>query len=78
MLLARELLALVLLANVVAWPLAYYALSLWLRDYSYRITVGWNVFLLTGILTLVIASATLSYRSIKTAKANPVDSLRYQ
>ncbi len=77
-LLARELLALVLLANVVAWPIAYYALSKWLQDYSFRITVGWNVFLLTGILTFVLAGATLSYRSIKAARANPVDCLRYQ
>jgi putative ABC transport system permease protein len=77
-LLARELLALVLLANIAAWPIAFLAMNRWLQDYYFRIRIGWGVFLLAGVLTFVIASATLSYQSIKAARANPVQSLRYQ
>jgi len=76
--LARELLALVLLANIVAWPIAFLGLNRWLQDYSFRIKIGWAVFLSAGILTFVIAGLTLGFQSVKAARANPVKSLRYQ
>jgi len=76
--LARELMALVLLANIVAWPIAFLALDRWLRDYAFRIQIGWGMFLSAGILTFVIAGLALSFQSVKAARANPVKSLRYQ
>jgi putative ABC transport system permease protein len=76
--LARELLGLVFVANIVAWPIAFLALRRWLQDYAFRIEIGWGVFLSAGVLTFVIAGVTLSFQSIKAARANPVKSLRYQ
>jgi putative ABC transport system permease protein len=76
--LANEFVVLVVLAGLVACPLAYYAMSRWLLNFAYRIDIGlWLFFLATG-LALIIALATVSYQSIRAAVANPVDSLRYE
>ena len=77
-LLSKELIKLVLLANVAAWPLAYFAMNKWLQSFAYRINVSWWVFALAGGLALVIALLTVSSQAIKAALANPVDSLRYE
>ncbi len=77
-LLTREFALLILLANVIAWPLAYLSVGRWLEDFPYKIELGAGVFLLVGVLTLGIALLTISYQSIKTAMADPVKSLRYE
>jgi len=77
-LLSREFMILVALANLIAWPVAYYAMSKWLENFAYRISMGWKTFLLAGLLTFLIALATVSYQSIRAALANPTDSLRYE
>jgi putative ABC transport system permease protein len=68
----------VLIANCIAWPLAWFVMNRWLQDFAYRIDVGIWIFLLAGALALVIAQLTVIYQSIKAAIANPVDSLRYE
>jgi putative ABC transport system permease protein len=78
LLLSKDIAKLMLVAFLVASPLAYYAMNKWLQDFAYRIDVGWSTFGLTGILTLAIALLTVSYQAIKAALANPVDSLRYE
>lgn len=75
-LLSRHFVRLVLLANVIAWPLAYFAVQRWLQDYAYRIPMTWWVFALAGILALGIALATVSILAVRAAVANPVKSLR--
>jgi len=77
-LLSREFLALVLIANVIAWPLAWYAMRRWLENFAYRIDLGIGVFILAGLLALVIAFLTVSWQTIRAAMANPVESLRYE
>lgn len=77
-LLTREFVLLVLLANLFAVPVAYFAMNRWLQDFAYRITLGVGTFLLAGGLALVIALLTVSAQTIKTAMANPVDALRYE
>ena len=77
-LISKEFLSLVLVANLVAWPAAYYAASRWLENYAYRISIRWETFLLAGLLAFLIALVTVSYQSIKAALANPTDSLRYE
>lgn len=77
-LLARESMLLVAIANLIAWPVAYYALNRWLENFAYRTHVGWEIFVLAGILALAIALITVSYQAISAALANPVDSLRYE
>jgi putative ABC transport system permease protein len=77
-LLSREFTRWVLVANIIAWPLAYYAMSRWLQNFAYRISVGFWVFLLAAALAFMIALLTVSYQAIKAAIASPVESLRYE
>lgn len=67
---------LVVLANVIAWPLAYFAMHRWLDGYAYHIPISWWVFVLAGVLALGIALVTVSILAVKAAAANPVISLR--
>jgi ABC-type antimicrobial peptide transport system permease subunit len=75
-LLAREFLLLVTVSCVVAFPVAWWFMNNWLRNYAYRITIDWSVFALAGLVALLIALITVSFQAIKAAIANPVKSLR--
>lgn len=75
-LLAKDFLQLVLLAFVLASPLAWYLMDHWLADFVYRINMGVGTFVLAGLLALLVAFVTVSFQSIKAAWANPVKSLR--
>ena len=77
-LLSKGFAALVLVAFVVAVPLAYFVLERWLQNFAYRINLGMGTFVLAGVLALGIALATVSYQSIKAALADPVRSLRHE
>lgn len=77
-LLSREFLKWVLIANVIAWPVAYLALDRWLQNFAYRTSIGADLFILSAFLAFVIALLTVSYQTIKTAVANPVEALRYE
>jgi putative ABC transport system permease protein len=77
-LISRDFLLLVMVGNIIAWPLAYYFMNRWLEDFAYRIEIGPGVFILAGGLALVIALLTVSYQAIRAATANPVESLRYE
>ncbi|MFH1942148.1 MAG: ABC transporter permease [bacterium] len=77
-LLAKEFVKWVCIANAIAWPIAYFILRSWLQDYAYRAPLSWWVFAGSGILALVVALLTVSYQSVRAALANPVDSLRYE
>ena len=76
--LSKDFIKNVLIANLLSWPLAYYAMNRWLQNYAYRINIGIWPFLAAGIGVLFIALLTVSYQAIKAALANPVDSLRYE
>lgn len=68
----------VLLANLIAWPVAYYLMNNWLQDFAYRIEISWWIFVLAGGIALMIALITVSFQAIKAATANPVESLKYE
>ena len=68
----------VLAANVIAWPVAYFAMQKWLQNFAFKTDIGLWVFGLSAALSLVIALITVGYQSIKAALANPADSLRYE
>jgi putative ABC transport system permease protein len=68
----------VLIANLIAWPLAWYGSRYWLQNFAYRATVGPLVYLVSGLLALVIALATVSVQAFKAASSDPVKSLRYE
>jgi putative ABC transport system permease protein len=75
-LLSLDFIKLVIIAIIIATPVAWYAMSKWLQGFSYRIDIDWGIFLIAGSLAIVIAIATVSYQAIKAAIANPVKSLR--
>jgi len=75
-LLSKDFLKLVLIAAIVASPIAWYFMHQWLQDFAYRISIGWWVFVVSGVIALMIALITVSFRSVKAAIANPVKSLR--
>jgi putative ABC transport system permease protein len=77
-LLSREFLILVGLAALVAWPIAYFAMSLWLRGFAYRTSIHPWTFLGSGLAALAIAFLTVSYQAVLAASADPVDSLKYE
>jgi putative ABC transport system permease protein len=78
MLLSKDLTGMVLLANIIAWPVAWYLLNKWLQSFLYRTSIRFEIFIFAGVMTFLIALVTISYQSIKAASANPVDSLRYE
>lgn len=81
MLLSREYVKLILVANIIAWPVIYLLMNQWLQDFPYRINLGWNllaVFGATGIASVLICLLTVSYQSMKAALINPVDSIRQE
>ena len=75
-LLSRSFVSLILIAIVIAIPMAWYAMDGWLSGFAYRVDAGWMVFVLASVAAIVIALLTVSYESIKAAVTNPVDSLR--
>jgi putative ABC transport system permease protein len=74
--LSKEFLKLVVIASLIAFPVAWWAMHKWLENFAYRITVSWWVFAFAGIIALLIALVTVSFQSIKAAIANPIKSLR--
>jgi putative ABC transport system permease protein len=76
LLLSKDFVKLVLIASVIAFPVAWWMMNKWLQDFSYRISITWWIFLIAGGAALVVALATVSFQAIKAAVANPVKSLR--
>ncbi len=66
----------VLLANVIAWPVAYYFIDNWLSNFHYRIEMPYWVFIISGLLALILAVLTVSYRAYRSATANPLDAIK--
>jgi putative ABC transport system permease protein len=77
-LLTKEFVLLIALANLLAWPVAYFAMQQWLQDFAYRINVSLWPFILSGIFALGAALLTVSFQAVKAALANPVEALRYE
>ena len=75
-LLSKEFLVLVIISIMIASPIAWYAMHLWLQGYPYRINMQWWVFVMAGMLSVIVSLITVSFQAIKAAVANPVKSLR--
>jgi len=78
LLLSQDFARLVVVAFVVAAPLAYLAAQRWLDDFAYRIDISWGIFLVAGLLALLVAILTVSYQAVRAALADPVKALRYE
>ena len=77
-LLSRDYLKWVCLGNIVAWPIAYYAMHKWLQGFAFRTRIGGGIFLLSIGIALLISIFTISFQSLRAARTNPVDSLHYE
>ena len=77
-LLSKETVLLVVAANAVAWPAAYFLMNLWLRRFAYRISISLWIFALAAVLSILTAFLTVSFQSVRAALARPADSLRYE
>jgi len=75
-LLSRRFLILIVIASLIAFPIAWWAMNNWLKDFPYRIMISWWMFAIAIIAALAIALFTVSFQSIKAAVASPVKSLR--
>mgnify|MGYP001548385177 FL=1 len=75
-LLSREFVILVLIALLIASPMAWYIMDKWLDDYAYKTHISWWMFVIAGIVAIVITLFTVSYQAVKAALANPVKGLR--
>jgi len=75
-LLSFDFVKLVIISLFIATPVAWYAMNKWLEGYTYRIDIGWPIFLMAGLLAVAIALATVSFQSVKAAIKNPVSGLR--
>jgi hypothetical protein len=68
----------ILLANLIAWPIAWFIMNKWLQDFAYKTDISFWIFVISGGIALVIALVTISFQAIKAATANPVEALRYE
>jgi hypothetical protein len=72
----KEFILLIAIAFLIAAPLAWYFMNQWLQDYAFRINISWWIFVAGGLTSILVALATVSYRAVRAAVVNPVDSLR--
>jgi putative ABC transport system permease protein len=77
-LLSKEFLNLVIIANIIAWPLVYYFINVWLQNFAYRVNIGFQTLLVAGSIVIIVAFLAISYQTLRAAIANPVESLRYE
>jgi putative ABC transport system permease protein len=77
-LLSKDFVILILIANIIAWPAAYWVMTQWLQNFVYRTHLSPTTFILGGVTALAIALITISYQAIKAARTNPIDALRYE
>ncbi len=75
-LLSKDFVRLVVIAFIIASPIAWFTMHQWLQDFAYRINITWWVFLVAGALALIIALATISFQAVSAALSSPVKSLR--
>ena len=75
-LVAKDFLKLIIIAAVIAFPLAWWFVNDWLKDFAYRVNISWTIFVLAAVSAIILALLTISFQAIKAAIANPVKSLR--
>ncbi len=77
-LLSKEFTKWVVVSNIIAWPMAFYVMDLWLSNFAYRADIGIMIYVSSGVIALVLALLTISYQALKTSMLDPVESLKYE
>lgn len=75
-LLTKEFIILIAIANLIAWPVIYLIMNGWLENFANRITIGLSVFVISGLAVIIIAIVTVGYKTLRTARSNPINALR--
>ena len=78
LLMSREFILLGIMANVIAWPLAFLGLKTWFQNFAYRIDMPWFIFLLAGLFVLAVGFLTMVFQTIRAARANPIEAIKYE
>ena len=78
LLLSKEYIKWIIIANLIAWPAAYFVMNRWLQNFAYRTHIGWEIYVFSTLLLLIISLGTVLFQILKAALSNPVDSLRYE
>ena len=78
LLLSGDFMKWIVLANVLAWPLAWFLMNKWLKNFAFKTDISWRVFILTGFLTMAFGVITFIFHAVKAASANPSDNMRYE
>ncbi|MBU2491757.1 MAG: ABC transporter permease [Bacteroidetes bacterium] len=73
-----EFVKLILIANIIAWPIAYYGMNLWLNNFAYKSDITISIFISAGVIALLIAVATISFQAVKASLTNPAKTLKYE
>jgi len=68
----------IILSNLFSWPLAWFILDRWLNNFAYRTNIGIEIFLMAGMISILISFVTIFYKTLKAARANPVECLKYE
>jgi putative ABC transport system permease protein len=74
--LSKDFLILIVIASLIAFPVAWWAMNRWLADFAFRVGISWWIFAIAGVSALMIALVTISFNTIRAAMANPVKNLR--
>jgi putative ABC transport system permease protein len=75
---SKEFVLLVVIANILIYPLAYFAIGKWLQTFAYRTSISWWIFTLTGLVVLCVSILSTGWQIIRAARTNPANSLRYE
>jgi putative ABC transport system permease protein len=76
--LSKEIVLLLIISNIIAWPVAYFIMDEWLIDFAYKVGFNYWVYILSGLLVMLLAVISVGYKALKAAVANPIESLRYE
>jgi len=77
-LIINKFFVLVVIANIISWPIAYFIMNRWLQNFAFKTNIGFLVFIVAGLLSLIIVFAVLIVNTLKAGRANPVEALRYE
>ncbi len=77
-LLSSDFTKLILIANIIAWPFAFYTMNYWLRQFAFSIDLSVEAFLIASLVTFILALVTVGFHAVKAALSNPVDTLKYE
>ena len=77
-LISKQFVKWIIVANIIAWPIAYYFMNSWIQNFAYRVDITLWLFVIAGVAALLIAVTTVGYQTIKAAIANPIDSIKYE